>query len=66
MVDAYIDRFILVAHANSSALKIKLFEKFGKPDPVLFTLTGLLDGKEKNKIKPLDIVAIFNDHDRAQ
>lgn len=64
LVDAYIDRFILAANANSSALKIKLFEKFGKPHPILFTLTGLVDSKEKSKL--LDFAAIFNDHDRAQ
>ena len=66
MVDAYIDRFILAAHTNSGALKIKLFEKFGNPDRDLFNLTSLLNLKDKNKGKPLDLVAIFNDHERAQ
>ena len=52
MVDAYIDRFIVAAlHGSNTALKLKLFEKYdqavfaGKPNPLCFTLTGLLTGK---------------------
>ena len=80
MVDAYIDRFILAAlHGFNTSMKLKPFEKYdsgvqaGKPNPVFFTLTGLLTGKElvgkKSEdfgAKTIDLVQTVNDMEKAQ
>ena len=80
MVDAYIDRFILAAlHGFNASMKIKLFEKYdsgaqaGKPNPLFFTLIGLLSGKEligkKSEdfgAKSIDLSQTVNDMEKAQ